>query len=219
LHGLARTCSDGRVHEPDHPSTDGPQSEDVPVDVTPGVPRPRSRRRLWPAVTATAVLGAAGFGVAFADNFAGLGAYRYSPPQDFDGLRLDPKASRSKAGAAASDSGVSATGYLGDTEHRMVFLTVSEQHIFVPASALDDLLARQRSNGLALTDLHDVDPGDRGGVMKCGTTTSEGHPIAVCDWADGSMWGTFNETAETGTTPEQAAIHARAFRSLAEVPS
>ncbi|WP_157882249.1 hypothetical protein [Streptomyces rubellomurinus] len=192
------------------------QPEDVLVDVTPVAPPPRSRRRLWLTVTAVAVLGAAAFGVAFADNFADLGAYRYDPPKTFDGLPLVPEASKAKQSRVGSESGVSATTYLAGDQQRMVFLTVSERHIFLPSSELDDLLSRQRSNGEEIADLHEVDPGDRGGVMKCGRADAEGHAIAVCDWADGSMWGMYSETAED---VDAVAAHARDFRRQAEVPS
>lgn len=212
---MVQTCSHLRVPENDHP-----QPADLLVDVTPAAPRPRSRRRLWLSAAAVAVLGAAAFGVVFADNFANLGAYKYSPPTRFDGLQIAPKASKSKVARLNSDSGVSATTYLGGGEGRTIFLTVDEQHIFTPSSELDDLIARQRSNGVGFTDLHDVDPGERGGVMKCGTVAYQGHPIAVCDWADGSMWGVYNEAAEDGDIAvDTAAGHARDFRRLAEVPS
>ncbi|MGA5819440.1 hypothetical protein ACPC54_16490 [Kitasatospora sp. NPDC094028] len=198
------------------PENDHPQPADLLVDVTPAAPPPRSRRKLWSTVAAVAVLGTAGFGVAFADNFANLGAYRYEPPKTFDGLPLAPKASRAKQSRVGSQSGVSATTYLDEERRRMVFLTVGERHIFVPSSELDDLVDRQRSNGEELADLHGVDPGDRGGVMRCGRADQEGQAVAVCDWADGSMWGMYSETTED---VDAAAAHARDFRHQAEVPS
>ncbi|WP_031078284.1 hypothetical protein [Streptomyces sp. NRRL WC-3742] len=201
------------MSEHDHPQPEA----DLLVDVTPAAPRPRSRARLWRTVATAAALGAVWFGVDFADNFANLGAYRYEPPKTFDGLPLDPQASRAKRTVSvASDSGVSATTYLSADQERMVFVTVYEKHIFTPASELDDLTARQRSNVMAPADLHKVDAGDREGVMKCGSTEYEGHRLAVCDWADGSMWGTYNES---DTDPDTAAAHARDFRRQAEVPS
>ncbi|MFF2077654.1 hypothetical protein ACFVXG_23215 [Kitasatospora sp. NPDC058162] len=202
------------------PENDHPQPTDLLVDVTPAAPLPRSRRKFWLGAAVVGVLAVAAFGVVFADNFANLGAYKYSPPTHFDGLQIAPKASRSKVVRLNSDSGVSATTYLGGEDGRTIFLTVSEQHIFTPSSELDDLVARQRSNGVTFTDLHDVDPGERGGVMKCGTTDYEGHPVAVCDWADGSMWGVYDEMAEDGAIdPGGLAARARDFRKLAEVPS
>lgn len=197
------------------------QLQDVLVDVTPVAPPPRSRRKPWSTVATVAVCGAVWFGVDFAPNFANLGAYRYQPPKTFDGLPLDPKASRAKQPMTLSGtSGVSATAYLRDGEERMVFVVVSEQHIFLPDSELDDLLDRQRSGDLAPTDLHEVDPGDRDGAMKCGLVTYQDHHVATCAWADGSMWGTYTE-AESGTVPDldTVAAHTRDFRHQAEVPS
>ncbi|MEV7596735.1 hypothetical protein AB0O91_05030 [Kitasatospora sp. NPDC089797] len=203
------------------PENDHPQPEDVLVDVTPAAPCPRPRRRLWPALGAVALLGAGTFGVVFADNFANLGAYRYSPPKSFTGLAYAPEASRAKQpGTLGSESGVSATAYLGDGDRSTVFVTVEERHIFTPSSELDDLLARQRADGIRLDGFRDVDPGERGGAMKCGTTVFQGQHLAVCDWADGSMWGTYTE-AESGAVPDLGAAvdHARDFRRQAEVPS
>ncbi|MEU9078963.1 hypothetical protein [Kitasatospora sp. NPDC048538] len=199
----------------------GVADADLVVDVTPAAPQPRSRRTLWLTVAAVLVLGAGGFGVAFADNFANLGAYAYSAPKEFDGLALVPKASVTRRSLrAGSESGVSVTNYRSADEERVVIVTVYEKHIFTPSSELDDLLARQRASGATVTDLHDVDPGERGGVMKCGNTDDDGQQLGFCDWSDGSMWATYQEAVrDTTVAPDTAASHARAFRALAEVPS
>ncbi|MEV6972582.1 hypothetical protein [Kitasatospora sp. NPDC093806] len=195
-----------------------------PADVTPAAEAPaapRSRRRLWLGLAAAAVVGATAFGVAFADNFAALGAYRYSPPKEFQGLSLDPDASRGKQPfRLRGDSGVSATTYRSTDGRRLISVTATEMHIFLPASQLDEAIAVQQRNGFTFAGLHDVDPGERGGVMKCGRAAFEDGELALCTWADGSMWSSFAELLDGATVdPDTLADRARDFRRLAEVPA
>ncbi|MER7751814.1 hypothetical protein [Kitasatospora sp. NPDC097643] len=194
---------------------------DILVDVTPAPPRPRSRRRLWLTVAAVAVAGATTFGVVFADNFAALGAYRYSAPKEFDGLPLAPEYSHPKRTARANaDSGVTDTGYMSRDEQRMASVNVAEQHVFLPSSRIDDAVARLGREGFAFTDLHEVDPGERGGVMKCGRAGFDGGEVTVCVWVDGSMIASLAEGIHGATVdPDTLADRVRAFRLLAEVPS
>jgi hypothetical protein len=35
-----------------------------------------------------------------------------------------------------------------------------------------------------VTGLHEVDAGELGGTMKCGSTTADGSDMTVCGWAD-----------------------------------
>ncbi|MFF0412457.1 hypothetical protein ACFYUY_18730 [Kitasatospora sp. NPDC004745] len=194
------------------------------VDVTPAAPplpaAPRSRRRLWLTVAAVLVLGAGGFGVAFADNFANLGAYAYSAPKEFDGMPLSPEYSRQKRTRLGSGSGTSDTGYVSADQDRFASVTVDERHIFLPSSEIDAVVARLGKEGFAFTDLHDVDPGDRGGVMKCGRAGFEGGEVTACAWADGSMAASLAVGVHGDTVdPETLAGRVRAFRRLAEVPS
>ncbi|MFJ6136764.1 hypothetical protein [Kitasatospora sp. NPDC092286] len=196
------------------------------MDETPAAPGRRSRRRLWLTVTAVGVLAATAFGVVFADNFAALGAYRYSPPEEFDGLRLSPTASAGKRTLRpGSGSGVSSTTYLSADGARVIWLAVSEQHTFLPSAQIDDVIVGHEDAGLELTDVHEVDPGERGGVMKCGRAGAvdgdgERQEMGLCTWVDGSMWAVYTEGVDGAVVNlDTVTGHAREFRRLAEVPA
>lgn len=56
--------------------------------------------------------------------------------------------------------------------------------IWTPENDLDaafDLVADDQS---AVNGLHEVDAGELGGTMKCGSTTADGSDMTVCGWAD-----------------------------------
>ncbi|RGD61859.1 hypothetical protein DR950_32640 [Kitasatospora xanthocidica] len=225
---MVRTCSNLRVHEADTappavpaaPVPDGVHVESV-VDEAPAGPLPRSRRRFWLGVTGVAVLGAAVFGVAFADNFAALGAYGYRAPESFDGMRLRPEVSLAKQSTSlGGHSGVTSTGYQDPADSRGAVVMVYEKHIFLPSSELDDVVAAQDTEEVTLTGLRDVEPGERGGAMKCGLGNTLGKPVAVCAWADGSMWGVYVEWLPgRALSVDAVAARTREFRRTAEVPS
>ncbi|MER7705543.1 hypothetical protein ABTX81_21955 [Kitasatospora sp. NPDC097605] len=206
---------------PEHdrpPAGEAAPAAEAPTAAPPARP---SRRRLRLGLAAAAVAGATALGVAFADNVAALGAYRYQPPPQYEGLMQAADGTRAKrAWRTGGDSGVSATTCRSTDDRRMVFVTVAEMHVFLPGSQLDEAIAAQRENGCTCTDLHDVDPGGRGGVMKCGRALVEEGGLSVCTWADGSMWASLTEVLD-GTTvdPDVLAERARAFRVLAEVPA
>ncbi|MFE7561533.1 hypothetical protein [Kitasatospora sp. NPDC057500] len=197
---------------------DQPHTGEHPADAPPAR---ASRRRLRIALAAAVVAGATVFGVAFADNFAALGAYRYQAPEQYEGLPQAADGTRAKQTARiGSDSGVSATTYRSADGRRIAFVTVAEMHIFLPGSQLDEAIAGQRANGFTFTDLHDVDPGERGGVMKCGRAAFEDGEVSVCTWADGSMWASLTEVVDgAAVDPDVLAGRARGFRRLAEVPA
>ena len=56
--------------------------------------------------------------------------------------------------------------------------------LWTPERDLDTAFGLMSDNQGAVTNLHEVPPGDLGGTMKCGTTNSEDGDIAVCGWAD-----------------------------------
>ncbi|MFE7190815.1 hypothetical protein [Kitasatospora sp. NPDC057541] len=208
--------------EHDQPPADAPPVAEAPVEPSAEAhPVRPSRRRLRIGLAAAAVLGCTAFGVAFADNFAALGAYDYRPPEQFQGLPKASDGTRDKQSwRIGGGSGVSTTSYRSPDDERLVFVTVAETHIFLPASQLDDAIAAQRASGYTYTDLHDVDPGERGGVMKCGLAGFEDGELSVCTWADGSMWAGFAEVLDGATVdPDVLAGRAREFRRLAEVPA
>ncbi|MEV6306747.1 hypothetical protein AB0M02_45630 [Actinoplanes sp. NPDC051861] len=75
--------------------------------------------------------------------------------------------------------------------------------LWSPEKDLDtsfELIADQEG---AVTNLHEVDAGDLGGVMKCGLTKSEDAEFAVCGWADhGSLaLAMFPEQTESAAAP------------------
>jgi hypothetical protein len=56
--------------------------------------------------------------------------------------------------------------------------------IWSPEKNLDAALGLIADNQGPVTGLHQVDAGELGGTMKCGTTKSDDGDLAVCGWAD-----------------------------------
>jgi hypothetical protein len=53
-----------------------------------------------------------------------------------------------------------------------------------PAKDLDQAFSLLNDSSGQVSDLHEVPAGPRGGVMKCGMSTSDGGSMPVCGWAD-----------------------------------
>ena len=56
--------------------------------------------------------------------------------------------------------------------------------IWTPGSDLDTAFGLITDKQGAVEGIHEVDAGDLGGTMKCGTTKSEAGNLTVCGWAD-----------------------------------
>lgn len=71
----------------------------------------------------------------------------------------------------------------GTTDQNVLFFGGTTL-IWTPEADLDaafDLVSDDQS---AVTGLHEVDAGELGGTMKCGSTTADGSDMTVCGWAD-----------------------------------
>ncbi|GLY01452.1 hypothetical protein [Actinoplanes sp. NBRC 101535] len=75
--------------------------------------------------------------------------------------------------------------------------------LWSPEKELDNAFSLIADDEGAVTSLKSVDPGDLGGVMKCGTTKSDGVDMAVCGWSDhGSLaLAMFPQYAEADVPP------------------
>ncbi|MEU9078964.1 hypothetical protein [Kitasatospora sp. NPDC048538] len=194
------------------------------VDVTPAAPplpaAPRSRRRLWLTLAALGVAAVTTAAVALADNIAAFGEYRYEQPGEFLGLPGVPVDQVVKASPQLRD--VKVGGYQAADKSRSVVLTVRELPTLAPSGQIDSVISEATRN-LPVADLHEIDPGPRGGVLKCGHTTAirkagKAQDVGFCAWVDGSMWAVYVEHIEDVTiTAEKLADDVRAFRELAEV--
>lgn len=68
---------------------------------------------------------------------------------------------------------------------KMVMLVGGTTFLLRPGAELDSQLkAFEESNGSTIKDLRDVDAGELGGVMRCGTGTVISVPLTLCAWAD-----------------------------------
>ncbi|MFD8701846.1 hypothetical protein ACFV1W_04355 [Kitasatospora sp. NPDC059648] len=158
--------------------------------------------------------------LAFAHDTADLGAYRYSPPEEFLGLPRVPAGRLTKASTVVR--GAKVTGYQTSDRSRTVFLTVRELPIVSPSAVLDTVVT-EATTGFHVENVRTVDPGERGGVMKCGHASGmkkAGKPqdMAFCVWVDGSMWAVYMEHGDDVTLDtDDLANDARKFRHLAEV--
>jgi hypothetical protein len=62
--------------------------------------------------------------------------------------------------------------------------------LWSPAKDLDTLFTLMGDESGEVSGVHEVDAGDLGGVMKCGTTpVDDGGTMAVCGWADHGATG------------------------------
>ncbi|WP_030273977.1 hypothetical protein [Streptomyces sp. NRRL B-24484] len=194
----------------------------VPVPQEP----PRRLRRWLLAGAAAVVLVLAGAGYATADRFAAIGAYRFVTPAQFNGIPVDTDSPlmqrvRSDASSGTSDRTSFAATY-GTPSSGYVMVIGYEHHDFVPSWSVDRAIARAAATQ-HVPEMHSVEPGPRGGAMKCGIQRSDdlvGPTGALCVWADGSMQAMFSEFG-TGRSLDPARVEedARAFRLLAEQPA
>lgn len=204
-------------------------ADDVLVDMTPVAPIPTlppppgSRRRLWLTLGACGFAAVIALALAFAHDTADLGTYHYSPPKEFLGLSNVPAERIPKA--PTLPGGTKVSGYQTEDRSRSVALTVRELPIISPSAVIDTVIT-EATTGRHVVGLRTVDPGERGGLMKCGHITDmmkkAGKPqdLAFCVWVDGSMWAVYMEHGDDITLDtDDLANDARKFRHLAEVPA
>ncbi|MFJ9458021.1 hypothetical protein ACIRST_23410 [Kitasatospora sp. NPDC101447] len=151
---------------------------------------------------------------------------QYRPPQEFDGLPSVPDSAFVKlirSGVAKGDLPATAVGtsYISADRARNITVRVMPQHNTDPAAALDELMAKELPKPELRAGFTEADPGERGGVMRCGSFGADGSTVsALCLWSDGSMLGIYGEYVRgTEQDVDAAARHARDFRRLAEAPS
>lgn len=97
--------------------------------------------------------------------------------------------------ATNTDSAVAAYYAPSGDLTRAVGLVGATGRIANPESELEDAF----SGELGVTGVTDVDAGPLGGVMRCGTTASNGQALTACGWADGGsiMLGIFINRSQT----------------------
>ncbi|GHF50481.1 hypothetical protein GCM10018790_30350 [Kitasatospora xanthocidica] len=152
--------------------------------------------------------------------------WRYLPPPAFDGVPSVPDSAFVKlirSGVAKGDLPATAVGtsYISADQARKISIRAVPQHNADPAGALDDLLRKEFPKGDVRAHYTDVDPGGRGGAMRCDAVRGdEGTVTGLCFWSDGSMVGIYGEyVLGTDLGVDTTARHTRDFRVLAEVPS
>jgi len=84
---------------------------------------------------------------------------------------------------AATNADSAVAGYYAENSDvtRAVGIVGATTHITNPASELKSAF----DSSLNVTNLQTVDAGPLGGVMQCGTTSSDGAAMTICGWADG----------------------------------
>ncbi|QOC90746.1 hypothetical protein [Micromonospora craniellae] len=138
--------------------------------------------------------------------FAGVGALgswgwrimqqkdaRISTPGEVAGLRQDTS-DRAVSTADYLRSGLAADIQLDSSfgvvyqdpadARRSVLMFGGTTLLWQPERDLESLFTLMADETSALDGLRDVSPGRLGGVMKCGSTSSEDGDFAVCGWAD-----------------------------------
>jgi hypothetical protein len=161
----------------------------------PGLLRPRNL--VIAGITAAAVISAAVFGPMAWEVWSEKDV-KISTPTRVAGLALDDS-----QGAhdtidylrTAVETGVSlekTTGavYADDAGQSRSVLFVGGTGVLVtPEQALSKTFGLITDDAGGVESVHDVPAGPLGGVMRCGTTKTEGTPMAVCGWADHGSLG------------------------------
>lgn len=93
---------------------------------------------------------------------------------------------------------------------RSIMLFGGTTLLWSPERELDAVLKLVEDDVDKIRDLQTVEPGPLGGVMKCGTTTAESAPMAVCGWAD---HGSIALALFPERSPSDAAFLMRTLRS------
>ncbi|MBB2948143.1 hypothetical protein FB565_007914 [Actinoplanes lutulentus] len=70
------------------------------------------------------------------------------------------------------------------SDNRSVLFFGGTALLWAPDKELENAFTLLGDEEGSVTGVDDVDPGDLGGTMKCGTTNSEGTTLTVCGWAD-----------------------------------
>jgi hypothetical protein len=74
-------------------------------------------------------------------------------------------------------------------ESRSVLFVGGTGVLVTPEQALSKTFGLITDDAGGVDSVHDVPAGPLGGVMRCGTTKTEGTPMAVCGWADHGSLG------------------------------
>jgi hypothetical protein len=75
-------------------------------------------------------------------------------------------------------------GAIYKDQTQTVILVAGTARVWKPESSLSTAFKAISDDNGAVRDIHDVDAGDLGGVMRCGVTVDKEGEIAVCGWAD-----------------------------------
>jgi hypothetical protein len=143
---------------------------------------------------------------------------RLDTPPEVAGLRLDQSA-RAQETAEYLQTAIGARIDLDQSigvvytdpasAERSVLLFGGTTLIWTPGSDLDTLFELLADDNGAVKDLHEVDAGDLGGVMKCGESVAPEGNTTVCGWAD---HGSVVLALLPGRTQEQGAALLRDIR-------
>jgi hypothetical protein len=171
-----------------------------PFDVTP-VPddsdapatrRPRTRIIVLASLLAVGLAGAAVLGTA-AWRISSQRDTTLGTPDRVAGLTMDTSENATttseylRTALAAEvdlDNAVGAVYADPGARNRSVLFFGGTTLIWTPGSDLETAFELMSDETGAIAGLHDVDAGEFGGTMKCGTTASPDGDIAVCGWAD-----------------------------------
>jgi hypothetical protein len=171
-----------------------------PFDVTPGqddseapaTRRPRTRLIVLSSLLAVGLAGAAVLGTA-AWRISSQRDTTLGTPDRVAGLTMDTSENATttaeylRTALAAEvdlDDAVGAVYTDPGAQNRSVLFFGGTTLIWTPGSDLNTAFDLMSDETGALADLHDVDAGEFGGTMKCGTTATPDGDIAVCGWAD-----------------------------------
>jgi hypothetical protein len=175
-----------------HPEPIDVTPPDSPAEETAAPKSKRTRNIVLGSLLALAVAGGAVAGVAGWRILQQKDA-KLTTPDEVAGLRLD----RSERAASTADYLRTAIGAQIDLDESMGAVyadpTAADRSVLIfggttlllsPERDLDSLFELLADDTGKVEALKEVDAGELGGVMKCGTSTSPEGDMPVCGWAD-----------------------------------
>ncbi|MFC7535657.1 hypothetical protein [Actinoplanes sp. GCM10030250] len=190
--------------------------DEAPFSLTPEEPEPepteppsKVRTVVLASLLVVALAGAGALGY-FAWNVNSQRNTTLSAPPQVGSLQLNSSEDAAATaeylqGALSAEISMDKTvgGVYGSTEGKNVLFFGGTTLLWSPEKDLDTSFELISDEEGAVTGLHEVEAGDYGGVMKCGTTHSEGTDLTVCGWADhGSLaLAMFPDQTEAAAAP------------------
>ena len=144
-------------------------------------------------VVGVVLLGCCGIGAAIVAPIFGQYAATVDTPATLAGLTKQQNSEIDKLGEqlgqdlknnAKVDKAVAGLYAEGSDETKLVLVVGASALLFSPDKEVENAFKAMTDSGLPVSNIAEVDAGDLGGTVKCGTGTVSGVALSVCAWGD-----------------------------------